>query len=301
MKLSSILENELIDVNLEANSKEEAIRKLVDRASTQIKEISSDKIFHYVMERESQLSTGIGEGVAIPHARIKEVEDFIVTIGLMHKGVDFDTKDKEPVKIIILILTNNFKNNFMIQSLAAFSKLLKNYDTRENLLKAKSAVDVIRIIDRTNIYIKKTLTAKDIMRTEVSSLKLEMTMKEVVILFFTNNVQGAPVVNDKNEIIGELAEFHILKIGLPEYISMLNDLSFLQSFEPFEEFFKKEEILKVKDIYSKEFVAVSEETSIVEIAFLMISKKARRIYVTRGKELIGLVNRHDLLTKVLYV
>lgn len=302
MKITSILLAESIDINFNAKTKDEAIEKLVKIASSKYKlAFPSERILEEVFEREKQMSTGVGDGVAFPHARIKDFNDSIVVMGICKEGLDYGSVDNKPVQIIVLILSNNLKNTLMLQILGAFSKLFKNKDTRENIINAKSAQDIIKIIDKSEVQIKKSTIAKDIMTTDFITVNLDMTIKEVVRTFFKGNIPGAPVVNEQNEILGEITEKQLIKIGLPEYMHMLNDISFLKNFEPFEEFFKQEEVLKVKDIYSKDIHCVHEETSIIEVAFLMVDKGCRRVYVVRGKELIGMVTRHKLLTKVLYI
>ena len=81
--------------------------------------------------------------------------------------------------------------------------------------------------------------AKDIMTKDIATLSFSHTLKEVIDLFFKENISGVPVLNEDHTVAGVLTEKEIINVGLPQYMSMMDNISFLKEFEPFEEIFKK--------------------------------------------------------------
>ena len=102
MKLKNVLSEELVAIDLKGTNKEEIIQELlqilVDNGKLKDKELA----FNNIMERENQMSTGIQQGVAIPHAKTKAVDNLVACIGVKKDGVDFSSLDGEPSNIFIL-------------------------------------------------------------------------------------------------------------------------------------------------------------------------------------------------------
>jgi len=300
MKLSSLLTRDLINLDLKATSKKEAFEELIDMACDIHKEIKKENVFNAIMERESQQSTYLGKSLAMPHARIDQLNDFILVCGRSTKGITYEeTTDK--VHFVVLILSCKTKINTLLQTMGAWATLFNQETTIEELRTVRSAEDMISIVEKSNIKIKQTLVARDIMRAGVVLLSMEQTLKEVIDLFFANNISGAPVLNSDGTLAGVVTEKDLISVGLPKYMSMMDNISFLNEFEPFEEIFKKEDEIHVKDIYSKEFVFVHENVSVIQLAFYFVNKNCRRIMVTDDDgRLQGLIMRKDLIRKVIH-
>ena len=138
------------------------------------------------------------------------------------------------------------------------------------------------------------------MNPSVIYLTENMTLLECANIFYQNNISGGPVINEHEEIIGEITEKELIKVAMPAYLDLMNDLSFLKEFEPFESFYKQASQIAVKNIYKSEYTAVSVDTPIIEIAFLVTRKNVRRIFVVDEKKLIGIIMRRDIITQVLH-
>ncbi len=136
MKLAHILQADLINLTLQATSKEEAFIELIDMA---VKEhgLNKNALYDAVMEREKQQSTYMGHSLAMPHARIDDLRDFIIVCGRSEGGITFD-EASEPVRMIVLILSCKTKINVLLQTMAAFAEifsddaLLKKLDATKN-------------------------------------------------------------------------------------------------------------------------------------------------------------------------
>lgn len=144
MKIVDLLAPESITLNLQAQNKTDAINELAMLLKGR-KEIKDLTLFiKDVFERESLNSTGIEDGIAIPHARTDEVTDFVIAFGRSTQGIEFDSVDKKMTKLIFLMGTPKGKgvNNYL-KILAKLTRLLGKEELRELLYTAKSVEEVI--------------------------------------------------------------------------------------------------------------------------------------------------------------
>ncbi len=299
MKLASILNKGLINLNLKAKTKEKAIEEVIDLICKQHPELNKNEVLGVVLERERQQSTYLGRSLALPHARIDNLNDFIIACGYSREGIKFE-ETNDDVNFVCVILSCKTKVNILLQTMGALATYFSDESLVKELAQADSPDDFIDIIEKSKIRIKQTLVAKDIMRENIDTLRFDQTLKEVIDLFFSKNISGAPVLDKDNTVAGVVTEKEIINVGLPQYMSMMDDISFLKEFEPFEEIFKKENEILVKDIYAKKFIFVHENVSVIQIAFYFVNKSCRRILVTDDKNrLKGLIMRKDLIRKVI--
>lgn len=148
-KLSDFIKKENI-VFLDTNDMEETVEILVENAyNSGI--IKDKKMFiNAVLEREELVSTGIGLGVALPHAKLLEIEDFFVVIGINKEGIDWDAIDRNPVGIVFLIGGPEKENSQKeyLKIISKFMLLIKNKDRRLMLLNSSSQEEVVNIFEK---------------------------------------------------------------------------------------------------------------------------------------------------------
>ena len=103
MRLSKFCEENLISFELKARNKEEVIRELTELASHSTLVKDKEELFKAVMEREKLVTTGVGYGVAFPHAKTKAIKGIVIAFGRSKQGVQFEAMDKKPVHLFFLI------------------------------------------------------------------------------------------------------------------------------------------------------------------------------------------------------
>ncbi len=106
-----------------------------------------DEVLGLLRERENQISTGIGSGVAIPHAFSEQVDKVVAVFGRSLAGVEFDAHDDAPVKFILLFVVPKKNYHLHLQTLAAIAKMFTNCETRRQLELAESEAEVLSIFD----------------------------------------------------------------------------------------------------------------------------------------------------------
>ncbi len=146
MDLKGILKKELIFFSNLGKKKDnlEALIRLIDKENlVEDAEVLRRSIF----SREEIMSTGIGLGIAVPHARIKGVQNIIIAIGINKKGIDdYESMDGKPVRLVFMIIAGERKHKEYLMLLSQIVKILKKNSRLDDLLESKKADEVIGLI-----------------------------------------------------------------------------------------------------------------------------------------------------------
>ncbi|MEP7145989.1 MAG: PTS sugar transporter subunit IIA [bacterium] len=145
MKISDILSEKTISVDIEAAEKDDAINKMIDLAANSGLMLNIDKVRDCVFERERLVSTGVGKGFAIPHGKTDEIKDIVAAFAIFKSPIDFDSIDVEPVKFIFLIVGKESLLNAHIKLLSRISRLMNKDEFRNKLAEAKSSEEVLTL------------------------------------------------------------------------------------------------------------------------------------------------------------
>lgn len=147
VKISKYLDVNLV-VFLDASTRDEALETLVNTLAKSKKLRDKDKFFKAILEREKIVSTGIGMSIAVPHAKLKDIQQFFIVIGIQKSpGLDWNALDKSPVRIIFMIGGPEDKQTEYLQILSRLTHAIKDEELRKKLLKASSSQDVIKLFE----------------------------------------------------------------------------------------------------------------------------------------------------------
>ena len=146
MKIMEFLSKKAITANLKASDKEGVIRELVDLLAKADEIKNKEDLVKALLTRESLGSTGIGQGIGIPHAKSSNAKHLVAAFGLSQKGVNFDSLDGDPVYIFFLLIAPEESAGPHLKALARISRMLKDKYFRELLRKAKDDKEIVHII-----------------------------------------------------------------------------------------------------------------------------------------------------------
>ncbi len=144
MKLREILQKDHIIYELKATSAEAAIDELI--APLEKRGLDRLEVFQALIEREKLGSTGIGKGVAIPHCRVKEIDNIITSFGRSSKGIEFGAADGKPVHSFFVLLAPGNSASLHLAVLARISRIFIEGNIQNRILKATSAKEIYDII-----------------------------------------------------------------------------------------------------------------------------------------------------------
>ncbi len=146
MRIEELLDASAIFLPFDAKNKEEALKKLAKRFTELHKDISYRSLLHGLRKREELGSTGIGGGVAIPHAKSEHLEKSTGLLAISKTGVEFKTLDGNPVHIFFMMVYPENPVGEHLKTLAKVAKLLRDKFVRDSLLRADSSDRVIEIL-----------------------------------------------------------------------------------------------------------------------------------------------------------
>jgi PTS system nitrogen regulatory IIA component len=145
MKILDVLHKETILVDLKSTDKKGVLLELGTPVA-RIAGVDHEYLTRILMERERLGSTGIGDGIGIPHGKMKGIESMVIGFGLSRKGVDFESMDGMPTHIFFLLVTPENSTGLHLKLLARISRILKNEAFKEKLLHAADRDEIFDII-----------------------------------------------------------------------------------------------------------------------------------------------------------
>ncbi len=146
MRLDQIFKIEFLAENLSSLNKKDVLAELINVMIRNGLKIDQSKAIDVLQQREKLGSTGIGDGVAIPHAKVSDLQDLVVAFGRSRRGIDFESIDGKPVHLFFLLLAPENSTGQHLKALAKISKMLKTPNFRKRLLDAESTGDLYKAI-----------------------------------------------------------------------------------------------------------------------------------------------------------
>ncbi|MGF9765414.1 PTS fructose transporter subunit IIABC [Bacillus albus] len=147
MKITELLKRDTVIMNLTASNKEAVIDELVEKLAGANRLNSKAEFKEAILKRESQSTTGIGEGIAIPHAKTKAVKQPAICFGRSVSGINYESLDGQPAHLFFMIAASEGANNTHLETLSRLSTLLMDEAFRKQLLEAKDEEELLRLFD----------------------------------------------------------------------------------------------------------------------------------------------------------
>jgi len=150
MRLTDILLESHIKVQFDSNNRDDSIRELIEMLGEEI--TNADDAYDAVLEREKIMTTGVGNGIAIPHCKHTSCPSFAAALGIHPKGLEFEAIDKKKVKIVFLLVGPENNPGLHIKLLSRISRLMSNEDLREQLINVDSGAKALELIEEEENY-----------------------------------------------------------------------------------------------------------------------------------------------------
>ena len=145
MKILDILSETSIISELKGTTKKAVLEELIDAIRVQNPQLDRDRLMSVLLERERLGSTGIGEGVAIPHGKSKTVKRLLASFGRSVSGVDFQSMDGKPTHLFFLLVAAEESAGIHLKALARISRLMKDASVRKRLMEAETGDEMYAI------------------------------------------------------------------------------------------------------------------------------------------------------------
>jgi PTS system nitrogen regulatory IIA component len=299
MRLANMLDEDLVNHEMKAADKHDAIVELLELVRSKHPDYDYDEILKSVLDREDIENTSYGRGVAFPHARTDAVDEMFIAVGVSPKGLSDRTPDGKPLRMICLMLTPSSIAKMYLQTLSAFAAFARRPEYIEKAARAGSPGAVIDAIWESGVTVEKEITAKDLMRQDVISVRPRDSLKDVANLMFRNRLSALAVVDDDNNLLGQITDKELIRAALPDFKTLISNLNYSMDIEPFEELLKREDKIMVKQLYTRDHEVVNRDTKIVEVAAMMLFKDLRRVFVVEEGKLLGILLRKDIVHMII--
>jgi PTS system nitrogen regulatory IIA component len=146
MKITELLKKEFVLEDLKARNKREVLAEMVGVFAKGKDQADPEAMLHVLLEREKLGSTGIGEGIAIPHGKLAGLDQMVVAFGRSRDGIDFESMDGKPAHLFFLLMAPDNSAGQHLKALAKISRMLKDPVFRSRLMEAKMHDDLVRAI-----------------------------------------------------------------------------------------------------------------------------------------------------------
>ncbi|HRY83035.1 MAG TPA: PTS sugar transporter subunit IIA [Candidatus Cloacimonadota bacterium] len=296
MLLSSYLDADTIAFETSLKSTAEIYADQIGRINRHHKlPLPSPQIVDLVLARDAVSSTAYPSGLAIPHIRLDNFNDTVIAMTFLQNPADYNGT---PARLVVLIITDKSSSKLYLNLVATLLKLSANPDIMSQLQQARDGGAVLGLLRKHNICVKTELTCSDIMDSDPITIRPEAKLRDLGNLMNERHVAGMPVVKSDGSYMGEVDVLNLLKVGIPDYMLMMDHLGFLGSFEPLEQLFVQEDIKTVGEIMVNDGITLDPSASIIEAVFEMIQHKKRFISVVRDHKLLGVITAMEVFRKV---
>ena len=147
MKLTEILIHDACIVDMQARTKKEALRELAEALSAAFPSLDAAKLLDMLLEREKLGTTAMGDGIAIPHARVESLDRLLATFGRSRHGVDFDSVDGKRTHLFFLLVAPGTEGSAHLLTLARLSRFLAQPEFRAKLLEVEGTEDLFQAVE----------------------------------------------------------------------------------------------------------------------------------------------------------
>ncbi len=304
--ISDYININLIVSELGVTTKEEAIGVLLDKIyqgePESAQKTSRQEAYQAIMAREKMQSTGIGSRVAFPHARIPGWGRLAIALGMQGKGIDFNSVDKLPVKLVCVMISSPDEPYTILQAMATIIRCLKkDIESGQIFEKPLTAAQIMEKFSTTQISTAKYILARDIVRPVKASVTLDTSIEEATRIMHLKQLDILPVVDKENKFCGEISCLEVFEYGMPNFFKQLKTISFVRHIDPFEKYFRIKRDLKVKDFVIRDIAPFSMDKTLLEIIFEMTVKKRSELFIVdENRSLIGAIDRFCIIDKILF-
>ena len=297
LSLTSFFSADDILIHQEDLTRNELIRQLLMHVANGHGFTEVEDFYEAIIERENANDTVVANGIAIPHARLDNLQRPYVGVATSAKGITF-AEEEPPVHLILLVLIPRDQPGLYLQILRALANILRDRDASRAVSQLRTSEEVMRFFERGGMALPDYVCAADIMRDDIIALRNHDNLKTAIDCFISQHLSEVPVVDRDGDLVGIVSAGALLKVCLPEYLLWMSDLSPIVNFEPFTSILRNEQNTWLSDILLSEFASVQMKAPAVSVAGEMTRRNASKCYVLNGKKLMGIIDLPVFLNKI---
>jgi CBS domain-containing protein/mannitol/fructose-specific phosphotransferase system IIA component (Ntr-type) len=289
MQLIELLPREQIVVPLGAATLTDALTELLECLDRTGAVHDADAILRGLHGQRARDIVAPVPDVVLPHYRSDVIERLLVALGTAPGGLDARASglDVRP-RLVALILAPLDSPTLYLQTVSMLARLFRDPDVVERLVAAQSPDDVRQLAGLAGPRLQPKLTVRDIMAHDVETVAPNTPVREAVDLMVQKRMRALPVVGEKQEVLGIIGEWDLMKGLLPQIPRAGEEGGAVGV----------PESMRVKDIMTRSVLCISADLGLEEAANMMINKDVEQFPVTSDGKLVGFVTRGDIIRKL---
>ncbi len=276
---------------------EELFRKLIGLLAERHSEIDPAEALRVVLARESASPTFIAPRVAMPHARLRNIERTFVAVATSTEGIRFPGSETT-AQLVILVLAPIVAPVAYLRVASAVARRLQAPSFLEQIVSRETAAGIHSFFNLTGHDLPEYVCAEDMMTPPPAVLRETNSVKDAIDIIVRTGLSEVPVVDKEGDLVGVASARAILGICLPDYLLWMEDLSRFSNFEPFETLLRKESSTWLADITDDEYASVGVGKPAIAVAEAMARQQADVCYVLDEARLVGVVTLPRFLHNV---
>ena len=302
MNFADLLNPKLILCDLKSDNRHDIYLEML----TALKHVEQQRIgepqeiFDEISRHEELIEMPYMAGFAIPHTRSVAVQDLHLVMGIHKAGVQLQEHDETPSKIILMFLVSKETSQIYLLMLRAISRYFSSPGMSDKLACCVTPKQVIEIFHRDQVEVNHSIKAEDIMGPIPDSLPETGMLGAAIDSLAQTKRLHIPIVNNKDQLIGDLNIDSILKGSIPDYILMMDHVAFLPEFEPFDKLLKNEDKTPIENFINRDPHTCSLSTPLMEIILKVLKEQINCFYVVdQENRLLGTITKHELIQNLL--
>ena len=239
----------------------------------------------------------IAPGGAVVHDRRAHVTDITFALASLKEPLALPDGDGA-AEVVLYILSGPERSAWALKAAGHFRTLLAEEGLRERL-STMSREALHAWLTGLDLRLDAPVLARDIMRPPLFKVFADTPVTEVTRLMEKHRSNAVAVVDREEHIIGEITSNRLFKLGIPEFFERLASVSFIREFDPFEHYYTQTGQARAGEVMTTDFTVLPEDATIMEVVFALTVQNHRKIYVVRDGRRVGVIDRVEIINKVL--
>jgi len=293
-------------VSLEATDKEGAIRELIRALFEQnphsVRDVSEEAVCEAVFQREYDFATGLGQGLAFPHARIEGWGELAVAAGISRRGIDFSSADQNAAHCFFVLISSVDEPYVILQAMSAILRFMNAHLDMIRIAAGDiSQEELLPVVTAVKVDPFERIRVGHIACPVTCRVSQETSLKDLARLMHGSRMDVLPVVDAEGIFLGEVSSLDVFQVGIPDFFHQLKTISFIKYLDPFEKVFTLKHGLTVRDIFRADHPAMTFQNTLMEVIFEMTVHGRPKVFVVdEARRLSGVIDRFTIIDKILF-
>ncbi len=305
MNLRKYIHPECVLTGLRVKNVGELLRTQAESILRQMPEryaegLTHDGLLQMLQDREAKQSTGLGNGILVPHARVPGFNHLGLSIAVLAEPLPYDTMDGKPLRLSCMVVAPAETPNIVIKIWSTLARLLNDPAVHAYFLQAPDAATICDYIEDHDLNLDMSVTASDVMVKPACIVDPDTPLPDVTFQMFRTKESNVAVLDASGRMVGQITSDAVFQYGMPEFFTQLQSVSFIRHYNPLEKYFLNESNMLAKDIMSSDYASVPANATLIEVIFLLTVKRRIKVYViSPDGKLLGVIDRLSMLDRAI--